>query len=102
MTYNQCLHLMFSIECFYDAHPEYFADLTDEDRMALSKVFLYDYDDTHDNDDGYPKSYHDYFMNNVQDDQRLQERALNAWAKIYHNSGMGDEFSLDDVPKTAP
>lgn len=101
MTYNQYLHLMFSLETFYDFHPEYFRELSNDKQNALSKVFLYDYDDTHNNDDDYPKSIEGYFRDNIENNQRLQQLALSAVSDIYRSSGMG-EFSLTKISKEAP
>ena len=101
MAYNQYLHLMFSLETFYDFHPEYFRELSQKKRSALSKVFLYDYDDTNGNDDDYPASVEDYFNKNIRDNKDLQSLALLAVSDIYKNSGMG-EFSLDKISKEAP
>ena len=41
MTYNQYLNLMFSLECLYDHHPEFFKELPADEQAALSKMFLY-------------------------------------------------------------
>lgn len=101
MTYNQYLHLMFLLETFYDFHPEYFRELSSDKQNALSKVFLYDYDDTHSNDDDYPKSIEGNFRDNIENNQRLQQLALSAVSDIYRSSGMG-EFSLTKISKEAP
>lgn len=101
MTYNQYLHLMFSLEAFYDFHSKCFKELSQEKQRTLNKVFLYNYDDTHDNNNDYPASIKDYFNENIRNDENLQLLALSAISVIYRNSGMG-EFSLEKISREAP
>lgn len=92
---------MFSLECLYDFHPDLFRQLTDDERQVLSKTFLYDYDDYHDDDSAYPKSFRHYFDDNIRDNAKLQAAATSALSHLYAIGGMG-EFKLSDIELTAP
>lgn len=96
MTYNQYLNLMFSLECLYDHHPEFFKELPADEQAALSKMFLYDYDDYHDDDSDYPASVADYYRDTIEPDHALVDKAFQALENLYSHNGFG-HFDISEV-----
>lgn len=75
--------------------------ISEDERSAMSKVFLYDYDDYHDNDDDFPKSIEKFFYAEIDPNKELQEKALSGWAHIHELAQMG-EFKLAEIPDIHP
>ncbi|MDO4271668.1 MAG: hypothetical protein Q4C83_01630 [Candidatus Saccharibacteria bacterium] len=57
-------------------------------------MFLYNYDDTHENDDEYPASIEQYFNELVERNPSICSETIAALSNLYKIAGMG-EFSLD-------
>lgn len=100
MNYNQYLRLMNFVGGFYDFHPEFFDELSDGQKRALSVVFLYDYDDTHDDNKDFPPSIRDYYNNLMISNSKDIAVALSAVATLYDVSGMG-KFDLKNISSSS-
>lgn len=60
MNYQRYLDLQSRLEWFYDFHPDFFDDISDEEKVLLQKTFLYDAPD-----DAYPESLRAFYDENI-------------------------------------
>lgn len=85
MEYGKYLELQTRLEWLYDFHPDFFDDISPEDKKVLQEAFLYDTPD-----EEYPDSIEDFFNTRAKDDLRIQQRMLVAVRALYDAAGAGD------------
>ncbi len=91
MDYQKYLDLQTRLEWFYDFHPEFFDDISSEEKTLLQKTFLYDMPD-----DEYPESLQVFYGENIDGDTSLQRKMLLAVDSLYRVAGAGSLFDYDD------
>lgn len=89
MNYEQYLYLQSRVEWLFNFHPEFFDQITPDQRKALQSGVLYDTSDSE-----YPKSIQDFYNDTIASNPRLQKQLLDAVQALYDKSGSG-QFSFD-------
>lgn len=89
MNYEQYLYLQNRVEWLYSFHPEFFEQITSEQRKVLQTGVLYDTDDRE-----YPKSIQNFFNENIASKPAVQKQLLESVQALYDVSGSG-QFSFD-------
>lgn len=87
MNYDRYLKLQTRLEWFYDFHPEFFDDITPEQKKLLQDTFLYDA-----SDEGYPESLRDFYNKNIDNQPALQNDMLLAVDALYKAAGASSLF----------
>ena len=90
MNYDRYLELQTRLEWFYDFHPEFFNDISPEQRKLLQNTFLYDMPD-----EIYPASLRDFYDKNIDNQPTLQNDILLAVNALYKAAGAGSLFGYD-------
>ncbi len=90
MNYDKYLELQTRLEWFYDFHPEFFDDISSEEKTLLQKTFLYD---TPDNE--YPESLQVFYDETIRDDTNLHRKMLLAVDALYKAAGAGSLFDYE-------
>ena len=90
MNYDRYLELQTRLEWFYDFHPEFFNDISPEQKKLLQDTFLYDAPDEH-----YPASLRDFYDKNIDNQPALQNDMLLAIDALYKAAGAGSLFDYD-------
>ena len=90
MDYNRYLELQTRLEWLYDFHPEFFNDISPEQKKLLQDTFLYDAPDEH-----YPASLRDFYDKNIDNQPALQNNILLAIDALYKAAGAGILFDYD-------
>lgn len=90
MNYDRYLELQTRLEWFYDFHPEFFNDISPEQKKLLQDTFLYDAPDEH-----YPESLRDFYDKNIDNQPTLQNDILLAIDALYKAAGSGSLFDYD-------
>ena len=91
MNYDRYLELQTRLEWFYDFHPEFFNDISPEQRKLLQNTFLYDMPD-----EIYPASLRDFYDKNIDNQPTLQNDILLAVNALYKAAGAGSLFDYDE------
>ena len=91
MNYDRYLKLQTRLEWFYDFHPEFFNDISPEQKKLLQDTFLYDAPD-----ERYPESLRDFYDKNIDNQPTLQNAMLLAIDALYKAAGAGSLFDYDE------
>ena len=97
MNYDRYLELQTRLEWFYDFHPEFFNDISPEQKKLLQDTFLYDAPDKH-----YPASLRDFYDKNIDNQPTLQNGMLFAIDALYKAAGAGSLFDYDTYSFYSP
>lgn len=89
MDYDKYLRLQSFLEWFYEFHPQFFDDITPEQKKLLQDTFLYDAPD-----EGYPESLRDFYDETIGRKPALQHDMLVAVDRLCKAAGA--ENLLDD------
>ena len=83
MNYEKYVALQTRLEWFYDFHPEFFDDISIEQKELLQETFLYDAPD-----EDYPRSIQEFYNEKINGKPQLQQDMLLAVRAVYLAAGV--------------
>lgn len=91
IDYEKYLKLQWRLEWFYDFHPDFFDDISPEQKKLLQETFLYDAPDKN-----YPESIKAFYDEKIGANKKLHKEMLLAADALYQAAGAGSIFDDED------